>query len=59
MLVIERSVGDEVVIDGRVRIRIRRIKGSSKVRLAIDAPPEVRITRAELCDPQPTPIAPR
>lgn len=47
MLVLSRKSGQELVIDGRIRIVIRRISGS-RVTLSVDAPHEVHVRRGEL-----------
>ena len=52
MLVLSRKVGEAVCVGPGVKIRVMETRGG-RVRLAIDAPAEVRILRAEL-DPLPT-----
>lgn len=47
MLVLTRSVGQEIVIGGVVRITILST-GRDKIRLGIDAPPNVRVDRLEI-----------
>ncbi len=47
MLVLTRKIGEEIIIDGTIRVTIAGIKGD-KVRIGIDAPPEVRVDRAEV-----------
>jgi carbon storage regulator len=47
MLVLSRKVGDEIVINGHVRITIVALKGD-RVRVGVSAPPEVQIDRAEV-----------
>jgi carbon storage regulator len=47
MLILSRKVGEEIVIDGRIRIAITAVKGD-RVRLGIAAPPEVLVDRAEV-----------
>jgi carbon storage regulator len=47
MLVLSRKMGDSVVIDGSVRVRVIEIKGDS-VRLGIDAPREIPVHRHEV-----------
>jgi carbon storage regulator len=44
MLVLTRRSGESIVIGGDIRIRVLRASGS-RVRLGIEAPPEVRILR--------------
>lgn len=46
MLVLTRKSGEEVMI-GDVRVRVVRVEGN-RVRVAIEAPKEVQIRRAEL-----------
>ena len=47
MLVLSRKTGEELVIDGNIRVRVLRIAGG-KIRLGIEAPTHCRIVRAEL-----------
>lgn len=47
MLVLSRKVGDEIVIDGNIRITITSVKGD-RVRVGIKAPAEVVVDRAEV-----------
>ena len=49
MLVLTRSIGTQVVIDGRIRITVLRIGGRS-VRLGINAPAARRVDRLEVHD---------
>jgi carbon storage regulator len=47
MLVLSRKVGEEIIIDGSIRVTITAIKGS-QVRIGITAPHEVSVNRAEV-----------
>jgi carbon storage regulator len=47
MLVLARRVGEEIVIDGRIRIRVTEVQGN-RVRLGITTPEKVRVDRAEV-----------
>jgi carbon storage regulator len=47
MLVLTRRVGEEIVIDGGIRVTISSIKGD-RVRVAISAPPHIKVNRAEV-----------
>lgn len=47
MLVLSRKVGEEIIIDGRIRITIAAVKGD-RVRVGVTAPPEVLVDRAEI-----------
>jgi carbon storage regulator len=47
MLVLTRKGGQEIVIDGRVRVTILAVSGD-RVRVGITAPPEIRVDRAEV-----------
>jgi carbon storage regulator CsrA len=49
MLVLSRKADESILIDGRIKIRILKIKGN-QVRIGIDAPKEVAIIRSELED---------
>ena len=47
MLVLSRRPNEELVIDGRIRIRVVAIEGN-RVRLGIAAPPWVQVDRQEV-----------
>jgi carbon storage regulator len=47
MLVLSRKTGQELVIDGRIRVIVQRISGN-RVTLGISAPDDVSIRRGEL-----------
>jgi carbon storage regulator len=47
MLVLMRRVGETIVIDGGIRVTVVSVQGG-KVRLGIEAPPEVRVDREEV-----------
>jgi carbon storage regulator len=47
MLVLSRKVGEKVVIGSGISVTVTEVKGNH-VRLAFDAPDDVRILRAEL-----------
>ena len=47
MLVLQRRRGEEILIDGCIRIKILSTKGNS-VRIGIEAPDDVSILRGEL-----------
>jgi carbon storage regulator len=47
MLVLTRKPGEEIVIDGGIRITIVAVKGD-RVRVGITAPPDVRVDREEV-----------
>jgi carbon storage regulator len=47
MLVLTRRVGEEIVIDGTIRVRVVMAKGKV-TRLGITAPPSVSVVRLEL-----------
>ena len=49
MLVLSRRLGEEVVIDGNIRVTVVAVKGD-RVRLGITAPPEVPVDRQEVRD---------
>ena len=55
MLVLTRRSGESIVIGGEIRIRVLHASGS-RVRIGIEAPADVRITRekAEPVDPLPS-----
>ena len=53
MLVLTRTVGEELVIDGRIRVRVAEIKGG-RIKLAIEAPREVGVRRQEVTLPAAT-----
>jgi len=47
MLVLSRRQGEKIVIDGCITVVVSQLKGG-RVRIAIEAPPEVSILRGEL-----------
>jgi carbon storage regulator len=49
MLVLTRKPGEKIVIGGNITVVVCELEGN-KVRLAIDAPRDVRILRGELID---------
>jgi carbon storage regulator len=49
MLVLTRKLGETIVINGNITITVSQLD-RGKVRLAIDAPPEVPILRSELLE---------
>jgi carbon storage regulator len=49
MLVLSRRLGEEVIIDGNIRVTVVAVKGD-RVRLGIAAPPAVPIDRQEVHD---------
>lgn len=55
MLLLTRKVGDAIVIDGRIVVKVLDIQGG-RVQLGIEAPKEVKIS-AEA--PPPAPAAPK
>ena len=49
MLVLSRKAGESINIDGRIKVKIVKIKGN-QVRIGIEAPDDVAIVRSELGD---------
>ena len=49
MLVLSRKSGESIVIDGRIEVKIVKLKGN-QVRIGIEAPSDVPILRGELGD---------
>ncbi len=47
MLVLTRKVGEEIVINGDIRITITAV-GDGRMKIGIKAPPHVRVNRAEV-----------
>lgn len=47
MLVLTRTVGEEIVIAGNIRVRVSEVKGG-RIKLAIEAPREVSVRRQEV-----------
>ncbi len=58
MLVLTRREGEEIVIDGHIRIRVAGVQGN-RVRLGIMAPEHVRVDRAEIHESRGAPAVPR
>jgi len=57
MLVLTRKVGESLVIDGEITIKVSQIQGN-RVRLCIDAPKSHRVIRSEIQE-VPAPIVAR
>jgi carbon storage regulator len=49
MLVLSRKIGEDIIIDGSIRITITAIKGD-RVRIGVEAPAEVHVDRQEVRD---------
>lgn len=47
MLVLSRKVGEEIVIDGNIRVKVAAVKGD-RVRIGVVAPSEVDVDRMEV-----------
>ncbi|MEQ9410102.1 MAG: carbon storage regulator [Fuerstiella sp.] len=48
MLVLTRKCDEEIIIDGRISVRVVDCRGG-RVRLGITAPDDVHIVRSEIC----------
>jgi carbon storage regulator len=55
MLVLARKVGEEIVIDGAIRVKVVAVRGN-RVRLGLQAPLEIGICRAKADDLDAEPI---
>lgn len=49
MLVLSRKIGESIQIDGGIRVTVTKVRGG-RVRLSIEAPPEMRVLRKELIE---------
>jgi len=59
MLVLTRKIGESLVIDGEITIKVSQIQGN-RVKLCIDAPKSHRVVRAEIqTDEAPAPVVTR
>jgi len=52
MLVLSRKLGEEIMIDGQIRVTVVKVQGG-RVRIGIDAPESVRVLRKELREHKP------
>ncbi len=52
MLVLSRKLGEEIMIDGQIRVTVLKVQGG-RVRIGIDAPESVRVLRKELREHRP------
>ena len=57
MLVLTRKANESIVVDGRITVTILRVRGQV-VRVGIDAPRDVSITRTELLEQGPLDLSP-
>ena len=48
MLVLSRKVGESIIISDSIRVTVVQSARNGRIRLGIDAPPEVIVLRAEL-----------
>jgi carbon storage regulator len=49
MLILSRKIGETVVIDGQIRVKIVRLEGDA-VKIGIEAPASVSVHRQEIYD---------
>jgi carbon storage regulator len=49
MLVLSRRMGEEIVIDGGIHIKVVSVKGN-QVRIGVTAPPSVSVDRQEVAE---------
>jgi carbon storage regulator len=54
MLVLTRRLGEQVIIDGRILVKVTSINGNA-VRLGVTAPREISVGREELLNQQEAP----
>lgn len=47
MLVLTRRLGEEIIIDDLIKLKVLKVKGN-RVRLGVEAPPDLNIQRGEL-----------
>lgn len=57
MLVLSRMEGQRILLDGDITVTVLEVRGD-RVRLGIEAPPNVSIWRDELSNPQSLKIEP-
>jgi carbon storage regulator len=48
MLVLSRKVGESIFINETIRVTVLQVANNGRIRLGIDAPPEVIVLREEL-----------
>lgn len=48
MLILSRKIGESLIIDGKIEVKIVDISGD-KIKLGVEAPKEVSVFRNELC----------
>ena len=49
MLVLTRKIGESIVIDDQIEVRVQQLTGK-RVRICIDAPNHVKIMRGEIAE---------
>lgn len=47
MLILSRKIGESIVIDGRIHVKVMRVEGDA-VKLGIEAPSEIPVHRQEV-----------
>ncbi len=55
MLVLTRRIGEEILIEGGIRVIVLNVQGR-RVRLGVDAPADLGIHRREIMEPQADPL---
>jgi len=58
MLILSRKVGQSIVINGNVIVKVVRVDGD-QIKLGVQAPPEVAVNREEIQRQQDAGVAPR
>lgn len=48
MLILSRKIGESLIIDGKIEVKIVDISGD-KIKIGVEAPKEVSVFRNELC----------
>jgi carbon storage regulator CsrA len=51
MLSLSRRIGQCILIGDRIVVKVLDVLSADKIRIGVEAPPEIKVQRAERCEP--------